>query len=94
MFPLKTRDRLFDTVYKKIYSSARHGGAAAGGMFWQLLAKGVEHYSDGIVLSEMPSTASVIAKQSRKLTHLRERYARRKKKKGQEPRGGIYTTMT
>ncbi|KAI4374975.1 hypothetical protein MLD38_012903 [Melastoma candidum] len=30
------RDRIFNTVYSTIYSSASKGGAAVGGMFWQL----------------------------------------------------------
>lgn len=94
-FGTKTRDVLFNAVYSKIYSSARRGGVAAGGMFWQLLAQGLDSFRDGyqIVLSENPSTACVIAKQSRKLTHIREIYARRrrnmkKKNKGKKI-GGI-----
>ncbi|KAI8015240.1 Mannan endo-1,4-beta-mannosidase 7 [Camellia lanceoleosa] len=55
------RDILFKTVYSAIYSSASGGGAAAGGMFWQLLTEG---------------TASLIAQQSQKLQKIRKMYVR------------------
>ncbi|KAL1170296.1 hypothetical protein V6Z11_A05G203300 [Gossypium hirsutum] len=41
------RDELYNTVYTAIYSSARGGGAAIGGLFWQLLAEGMDSYGDG-----------------------------------------------
>lgn len=68
------RDVLFNDVYFKIYSSAKHGGPAAGALFWQLLAEGLDSFRDGyeIVLSQSPSTANVIAQQSHKL-HLIQR---------------------
>ncbi|KAL0360652.1 UNVERIFIED_CONTAM: Mannan endo-1,4-beta-mannosidase 7 [Sesamum radiatum] len=72
------RDELFSTVYSATYSSARGGGAAAGGLFWQLLTEGMDDFRDGyeIVFSESPSTASLIAEQSQKLNKIREKYAR------------------
>lgn len=72
------RDLLFNTVYSKIYSSARRGGAAAGGLFWQLLTEGMDSFGDGydIVLSQSPSTANVIAQQSHKLYQIRKIFAR------------------
>ncbi|XP_058087633.1 mannan endo-1,4-beta-mannosidase 7-like [Magnolia sinica] len=72
------RDEVFNTVYYKIYSSARSGGAAAGGLFWQLLTEGMDSFRDGyeIVLNESPSTASLIAQQSNKLYHLTRMYVR------------------
>ena len=74
------RDLLFNTVYYKVYSSAKRGGPAAGGLFWQLLTEGMSSYGDGyaIVLSENPSTASVIAQQSHKLNLIRKIFERRK----------------
>ncbi|KAK9164189.1 hypothetical protein Syun_005091 [Stephania yunnanensis] len=74
------RDFLFSTVYYKIYSSASRGGATAGGLFWQLLTEGMDSYRDGyeIVLSESPSTASMIAQQSHKLYQIRKMYVRLK----------------
>lgn len=70
------RDELFSTVYSAIYSSARRGGVAAGGLFWQLLTEGMDNFRDGyeIVFSESPSTANVIAEQSQKLNKIRKLY--------------------
>ena len=75
-----TRDQLIGTVYSGIYSSARRGGAAAGGLIWQLLASGQDSFRDGYetVLSQSPSTAGVIVGQSRSLTQLRQTLARRR----------------
>ncbi|XP_058092028.1 mannan endo-1,4-beta-mannosidase 7 [Magnolia sinica] len=72
------RDLLFNTVYYKIYASARSGGAAAGGLFWQLLTPGMESFRDGyeIIMKENSSTARMIARESRKLYQLRRMYAR------------------
>ncbi|XP_052198176.1 mannan endo-1,4-beta-mannosidase 7 [Diospyros lotus] len=77
-FSTYQRDLLFSTVYYKIYFSAKHGGAAAGGLFWQLLAGGMDSFRDGyeIVLSQDTSTANVIAKQSHKLYQIRKIFAR------------------
>ncbi|XP_068637161.1 mannan endo-1,4-beta-mannosidase 1 [Aristolochia californica] len=72
------RDDMFSTVYYKIVTSARSGGAAAGGLFWQLLTEGMDSYRDGyeVVLKESPSTASKIFQQSQKLHNLARMYAR------------------
>ncbi|XP_043713958.1 mannan endo-1,4-beta-mannosidase 7 [Telopea speciosissima] len=72
------RDQFFNTVYYRIYSSARSGGATAGGLFWQLLTDGMDSFRDGyeIVLNESPSTASLIAEQSYKLYQIRKMYVR------------------
>ncbi|KAM5576099.1 mannan endo-1,4-beta-mannosidase 7 [Rosa sericea] len=72
------RELLFNTVYYKIYSSAKRGGAAAGGLFWQLLTEGMNSFGDGyeIVLSQSPSTANVIAQQSHKLYQIRKIFAK------------------
>lgn len=77
-FSTHQRDLLFNTVYYKIYSSAKRGGAAAGGLFWQLLTEGMDSFRDGyeIVLSQSPSTANVIAQQSHKLYQIRKIFAR------------------
>ena len=63
------RDQLFNLVYNNIYLSAKHGGAAAGCLFWQLLAEGMESFGDGydIVLSQGSSTANLIGSQERRL---------------------------
>lgn len=72
------RDELFNTVYTAIYSSARGGGSAVGGLFWQLLAQGMDSFRDGyeVVLSESSSTATLIAQESQRLNHIRKMYAR------------------
>lgn len=72
------RDQLFDTVYSAIYLSARSGGAAVGGMFWQLFTEGLDSYRDGyeVIFSENPSTATIITDQSQKLNRLRKMYVR------------------
>jgi len=72
------RDALFNAVYYNIYSSASRGGAAAGSLFWQLLTEGMDSFRDGyeVILSESPSTANMIAQQSRRLNHLEKMYVR------------------
>lgn len=74
------RDVMFNTVYYKIYSSAKRGGAAAGGLFWQLLTEGMDAFRDGyeIVLSQIPSTANVITQQAHKLYQIRKIFARKR----------------
>ncbi|KAK6125672.1 hypothetical protein DH2020_040598 [Rehmannia glutinosa] len=75
------RDRLFNTVYLKIYASAKRGGAAAGGLFWQLLADGMDSFRDGyeIIIDENSSTANVISQQAHKLYQIRKIFSRMKK---------------
>ncbi|XP_050134109.1 mannan endo-1,4-beta-mannosidase 7-like isoform X2 [Malus sylvestris] len=79
-FTTYQRDLLFNMVYSKIYFSAKRGGAAAGGLFWQLLTEGMDSFRDGydIVLSQNPSTENVIAQQSHKLNQIRKIFARRR----------------
>ncbi|XP_021671996.2 mannan endo-1,4-beta-mannosidase 7 [Hevea brasiliensis] len=88
--PYEQRDQLFNTIYSAIYSSARGGGAAAGGMFWQLFTDGMDSFRDGyeVVFSENPSTAAIIIDQSQKLNKIRKMYARlRNIEKWNEARG-------
>ncbi|XVF59666.1 hypothetical protein PTKIN_Ptkin07bG0294000 [Pterospermum kingtungense] len=74
------RDQLFNTVYYKIYFSAKRGGPAAGGLFWQLLSEGMDSFKDGyeIVLSKSSSTANIIAQQAHKLDQIRRIFTRMK----------------
>ncbi|XVE56080.1 hypothetical protein DITRI_Ditri03aG0208400 [Diplodiscus trichospermus] len=74
------RDELFNTVYTAIYSSAKGGGAAVGGLFWQLFAEGMDSFGDGyeIIMSEGTSTVNIITQESQKLNHIRKMYARLK----------------
>uniref|UniRef100_A0A7N0V0H2 mannan endo-1,4-beta-mannosidase n=1 Tax=Kalanchoe fedtschenkoi TaxID=63787 RepID=A0A7N0V0H2_KALFE len=79
-FTSEKRDQVYNLVYTAVYSSAINGGAAAGSMFWQLLASGMESYKDGydVVLSESPSTAGVIGQQSQKLSQIRRKNRNRR----------------
>ncbi|KAE8699654.1 Mannan endo-1,4-beta-mannosidase 1 [Hibiscus syriacus] len=71
-YSLEKRNEYFQRVYNAIYSSARSGGSCAGGLFWQLLSLGMDTMGDGyqVVLEQSPSTASIIAQQSRLLSSL------------------------
>ncbi|MBA0741448.1 hypothetical protein Gogos_014601 [Gossypium gossypioides] len=71
-YSLEKRNEYFQRIYKAIYSSARNGGSCDGGLFWQLLSLGMDNMGDGyqVVLEQSPSTASVIAQQSRLLSSL------------------------
>lgn len=77
-FSSSQRDALFNTVYSKIYWSARTGGATAGGLFWQLLTEGMDGYRDGyeVILNETPSTTQLITAYCRRLRYLGKLYAR------------------
>ncbi|KAL8127168.1 mannan endo-1,4-beta-mannosidase 7-like [Apium graveolens] len=85
-FDTKTREELLRSVYSDIYLSARCGGVAAGSMFWQLLAEGLDSYRDGyeVVLDESHTTACLISEQSQKLIRIREMFARRRHTKENE----------
>lgn len=79
-FSVDQKDALFRTVYSKVYWSARTGGAAAGGMFWQLLTEGIDSYGDGyqVIMGEASSTTRLITAQSRQLRNLGKLYARQR----------------
>ncbi|KAF7818058.1 mannan endo-1,4-beta-mannosidase 4-like [Senna tora] len=64
------RDRYFEKLYNVIYKSASSGGACRGGLFWQLLAQGLDGLRDGyeVIFVESPSTTHLIAQQSHKLS--------------------------
>lgn len=67
------RDEFFNMVYSAIYSSASEGGAAVGGLFWQLLAQGMDSFRDGyeVPFDERSTTAALIAEESQKLNRIR-----------------------
>lgn len=71
-FSMGERDNLFDMIYKHVCASASRRGAGAGAMFWQLMTEGMSSNGDGyeVVLSQNPSTASIISVQSHKLAEL------------------------
>lgn len=78
VYGAEKRDQLFDTVYSAIISSASSGGSAVGGMFWQLLAEGMDSFRDGyeVILTENASTSSLITQNSDKLNRIRKMYVR------------------
>ncbi|CAJ1972464.1 unnamed protein product [Sphenostylis stenocarpa] len=67
------RDQFFNLVYSAIYSSASDSGPAIGGLFWQLLAEGMDSFRDGyeVPLDDTCSTANLIAQESQKLNRIR-----------------------
>ncbi|XP_057973788.1 mannan endo-1,4-beta-mannosidase 5-like [Malania oleifera] len=66
------RDSYLSAIYTTIYKDASKGGPMAGGLVWQLMAKGMESYYDGyeIVLQKNTSTTAIITQQSTKMNKL------------------------
>ncbi|XP_074321504.1 mannan endo-1,4-beta-mannosidase 7-like [Silene latifolia] len=64
------RDWVYGVVYEEIFNSASNGGAAAGGLFWQLLGDGLDGLRDGydVVLNDSDSLALIIFEESYKLS--------------------------
>ncbi|XP_059643772.1 mannan endo-1,4-beta-mannosidase 4-like [Cornus florida] len=69
-YSVGVRDEYYGHIYDAIYDCAKSGGPLGGGLFWQLLAQGMDNFGDGyqVVLEESPSTASVISLQSQRLS--------------------------
>nr|CAB3473801.1 unnamed protein product [Digitaria exilis] len=83
------RDAVFGEVYAKVYQSARARGPAAGALFWQLLAEGMDSYGDGyeVVLGQAPATDGVIATQSRRLQGLARAFKQARRRNGKAGKG-------
>uniref|UniRef100_A0A0D9VLF9 mannan endo-1,4-beta-mannosidase n=1 Tax=Leersia perrieri TaxID=77586 RepID=A0A0D9VLF9_9ORYZ len=75
-YTVEARDAYFRRVFDAVYASARGGGPCAGGLFWQVMAPGMEGWSDGyeVVLERSPSTATVVGYQSARMVGLRAAY--------------------
>ncbi|KAL2539015.1 Mannan endo-beta-1 [Forsythia ovata] len=71
-YSLTARDLYMSNVYRDIYRFARTGGTMSGSLVWQLMAQGMESYYDGyeIILSQNPSTAGIMSRQSHAMTDL------------------------
>ncbi|KAI3726608.1 hypothetical protein L1987_66406 [Smallanthus sonchifolius] len=71
-FNINKRDSYINAVNRNLYMEARTGGTVGGGLVWQLLADEMGSYGDGyeIILSENPSTDSIISQQSHAMTTL------------------------
>ncbi|CAN0885049.1 Mannan endo-1,4-beta-mannosidase 1, partial [Linum grandiflorum] len=69
-YSLAVRDAYYSQIYNSIYKSSKRRGSLAGGIFWQLLNPGMDNWGDGyqVVLQNNPSTASIIAQQSKRLS--------------------------
>ncbi|KAL3845101.1 hypothetical protein ACJIZ3_002504 [Penstemon smallii] len=66
------RDQYLGNIFNNVYECAREGGPCGGALFWQVMAPGMEGWSDGydVVLEQNPSTAGVINQQSRRIASL------------------------
>ncbi|XP_017700077.3 putative mannan endo-1,4-beta-mannosidase 9 [Phoenix dactylifera] len=66
------RDAMYRTVYSAIHASASSGGPCRGGLFWQLLAQGMDGFRDGyeIIFSESPLIENIISRHSRRISSL------------------------
>nr|CAD1827024.1 unnamed protein product [Ananas comosus var. bracteatus] len=71
-YTVGARDAYFRAVYEAVYACARGGGPCAGAIFWQVMADGMAAWTDGydVVFSQSPSTKSVIAQQSTRISNL------------------------
>ncbi|CAL9193837.1 putative mannan endo-1,4-beta-mannosidase 9 [Musa acuminata AAA Group] len=71
-YTVSKRDAFYATIYDAIYASAKAGGPCAGGLFWQMLAQGMDSFRDGyeIIFAESPSTTSIISRQSHRISSL------------------------
>ncbi|XP_073127471.1 putative mannan endo-1,4-beta-mannosidase 9 [Henckelia pumila] len=71
-FSVVGRDSYFGTIFNSVYSNARSGGACGGTLFWQVMAEGMENWSDGyeVVLELSPSTAALINQQSARIASI------------------------
>ncbi|XAR61737.1 Mannan endo-1,4-beta-mannosidase [Bertholletia excelsa] len=68
------RDAIYNATYSTIDLSAQAGGAAAGGLFWELLVEGLDYLHDafGVLLNNGSSTATLIGQQSQKLRKIKK----------------------
>ncbi|KAL2345591.1 hypothetical protein Fmac_006876 [Flemingia macrophylla] len=68
-FNVRKRDFYFQKIYNFIYYSSKRRGPLVGGLYWQLMAPGMNGYGDGyeIIFQDSPSTANVIAQQSHRI---------------------------
>ncbi|KAK6162905.1 hypothetical protein DH2020_002746 [Rehmannia glutinosa] len=71
-YTVGARDTYFGNIFNSVYSCARTGGPCGGALFWQVMAQGMENWSDGyeVVLEQSPSTAAVVSQQSREIASL------------------------
>uniref|UniRef100_A0ACD5YUR5 Uncharacterized protein n=1 Tax=Avena sativa TaxID=4498 RepID=A0ACD5YUR5_AVESA len=68
-YTVAARDDYFRMVYDAIYASVQEGGPSAGGLFWQVMAPGMEGWADGyeVVLEHSPTTATIVSQECAKI---------------------------
>lgn len=71
-YTVGVRDTYLGNVFGAVYNCARARGPCGGALFWQVMAVGMENWSDGyeIFMEESPSTVGVIEQQSRRIASL------------------------
>ncbi|PIN11618.1 Mannan endo-1,4-beta-mannosidase [Handroanthus impetiginosus] len=76
-FSLNERELYMGNVYRDIYKYARTGGTMSGSLVWQLVAEGMDGYHDGyeIILSQRPSTAGILSRQSHAMRALSDLFS-------------------
>ncbi|KAG5566411.1 hypothetical protein RHGRI_002103 [Rhododendron griersonianum] len=69
-YSVGARDEYYQYIYNTVFGCIKSGGPLGGGLFWQLMASGMDSFRDGyeVVLDECPSTAAIIYQQSRRLS--------------------------
>lgn len=75
-FEAKNRDIMLETMYTKMYESAKNQGAGAGILVWQFLVEGVDRFRDEftVIPWQEPSLYKVIVEQSCRLYNISENY--------------------
>ncbi|GAB2272077.1 Mannan endo-1,4-beta-mannosidase 6 [Dionaea muscipula] len=70
------KDEIYSTAYSVLLDSAKHGGAGAGTLFWQLFVDGTENMDDGYAVfpSKSPHLSKIIALQSTSLRTINSAY--------------------
>uniref|UniRef100_M8CDR8 mannan endo-1,4-beta-mannosidase n=1 Tax=Aegilops tauschii TaxID=37682 RepID=M8CDR8_AEGTA len=68
-YTVAARDGYFRMVYDAIYASVKGGGPCAGGLFWHVMAPGMESWTDGydVVFERSPTTAAVVSQECAKI---------------------------
>ncbi|KAL0396448.1 UNVERIFIED_CONTAM: putative mannan endo-1,4-beta-mannosidase 9 [Sesamum calycinum] len=71
-YTVEARNTYFGLIFDRVYGCARTQGPCGGALFWQVMAEGMENWSDGyeVVLEQSPTTAGVIDQQSRRISSL------------------------
>ncbi|KAL0463377.1 UNVERIFIED_CONTAM: putative mannan endo-1,4-beta-mannosidase 9 [Sesamum latifolium] len=73
-YTVEARNTYFGLIFDRVYGCARTRGPCGGALFWQVMALGMENWSDGyeVVLEQSPTTAGVIDQQSRRISSLNQ----------------------